>query len=177
MHRVPDKTQGKKFSLTDYTNKEIATYIINNDMFWIKSMFQTNELALFSDIYNNNSLHLATKCGHYEMVKYMLDQNTFDTDYKNIHGETALNIAVKEQHTNIINLFAEYKSKNLLASITELESANNQLNDEIIMIKRDLDTCTQTKKRLHDDNYKLEQTNKKFKSDIITYQDMLKNNK
>jgi hypothetical protein len=77
----------------------------------VKILLQTNaEEAAVNTSKLDTALHLAARAGHEEIVRSLLHHGV-DLETRNAAGETALQIAVEERHTSIVNLLIEQNVK------------------------------------------------------------------
>jgi ankyrin repeat protein len=164
-------------------------YISSNDIDSLKRHFSGMTFldrvsaVKISDQYLDTLLHVSVKLQIYDVIRYLLAIG-IDCDTVNRYNETALDIAIKNHDRKAIQIFLDYAQQQKIEVIQDLERHNAQLKTQHDYISKEkttlvaeLEIVKADRKRLRDDNDRLETSNKKLKKDILSYQDMLKNNK
>jgi ankyrin repeat protein len=145
--------------------------IRNNDLQRIRQYVDqnNNQVNKIKDIYNNTMLHVAVQFNKPLIVDYLLETNS-DITLLNIYNEDPVDIAIKNQNKEIIQLFSHHKVNKIQEIVDELKNDIIESRSETTILKND---C----KRLRETNELLEHTTKKLKKDVLVYQDLLKNKK
>ena len=162
------------FGLFDDTFDDAVDKVIDGDLAYVKTLFRLNKCVLMTDRQDNTLLHIACKAGRLNIVRYMLEQNVYDLDKKNKYRETCFDIACKGHFFDIVKILATYKLELEVNKIPTYEREQVALNSEIKTLRIQINECNTSRKRLREENDELVLINKKLKSDIIEYQNMLK---
>ena len=86
-------------------------------------------------------LHYASRYGHLETVKYLLEECKVNTDVGDIHGETPLHCDSSKGHIETVKYFVEYGadiSMKSISSYTFLDLLKGEQKDEIEKMIEDL---------------------------------------
>jgi ankyrin repeat protein len=173
--------------------------IRNNDIQRIRQYIgqNNNQVNKIKDIYNNTMLHVAVQFNKPLIVSYLLEMNS-DVTLLNIYNEDPVDIAIKNQNKEIIQLFSSHKVNKIQEIVDELKNEVLESRSETTILKNNvlearaettilknnvLEARAETTilkndgKRLRETNEQLEHTTKKLKKDILVYQDLLKKKK
>lgn len=161
----------------NYTENEAIENVIANNITYFGLLKNMKKNMLITDVYNNSLLHMATKCGHVDLVRFLLNCGVYDLDQKNKFGETVMDIAIKERHYSIVKVLNDFEMRKIREQLKTAEETNKRILSEIDTINQDFDKCKKDKRKLEQENCDILYINKKLRSDIMTYQELLKNKK
>ena len=141
--------------------QNVIEHIHNGDYAYIIKHIE--KIINLHDVYKNNILQIAIKAKQYDIIALLLSKYNFEFNYKNIHDETAIGIAIKNNDEKSIALLNDSIHNKNLIKINDLHYELKQLKNT----KIDLTDAKKIIEKLHKENDSLYEKNS-INLDLIT---------
>ena len=104
-----------KIYLNSYRKVNVRLACVSGDLVALKQMLKSQSIDWNEiDFYKRNCFILACEYGQYEVVQWLFRNakgSGLDFNQQNVHGQTALHIAVIHGHTDIVKIIVQHANK------------------------------------------------------------------